>query len=450
MFAFEVEYLLARSFAGSFTDRDRPEWPPHPVRLFSALAAAYFENGAADSERHALEWLEKEPAPHIHALEAGEPVPFTAFVPANYVKKGDYLPAIRNKQPRSFPAQTPECPIVHFIWPTSQPDPEIATHLDNLASRTAYLGRSSSMIRMRVTPTAPDPNYEPSAQGDQILRVPTPGRLEELKQLYQANQRATLGTQRHYRRVEPSSDQPIHESTFGHMDIFARKNGPKIPIEASLTLTAAVRDALMANAGKGGPMTALLHGHDSTSPHCAIAPLPFAGWQHADGRLMGFAVIYPRQISLKERHAVFSACMELCRNGLRIPNIGNWELEIADASDTPRSLLSPVWTRQARVWKSVTPILLDRFPKKNGLSVEEIIALACRRVGLPEPKEISHQPYSDLEGVPPVPEFRLRRKVNERPRWGVHATLTFEHEVRGPLLFGAGRFFGLGLMKPVK
>ena len=31
----------------------------------------------------------------------------------------------------------------------------------------------------------------------------------------------------------------------------------------------------------------------------------------------------------------------------------------------------------------------------------------------------------------------------------VHASLTFEHPVAGPLMLGTGRFLGLGLMRPV-
>jgi CRISPR-associated protein Csb2 len=97
----------------------------------------------------------------------------------------------------------------------------------------------------------------------------------------------------------------------------------------------------------------------------------------------------------------------------------------------------------------VTPILLDRFPKKN-LTVEDILASACERIGLPAPLEITHQPYSKLSGVPPVPAFRLVRAKDEKPRWGAHATLRFAAPVQGPITLGAGRYFGLGLMKPIK
>jgi CRISPR-associated protein Csb2 len=446
VFALEVEYLLRRSFAASFRDRSDAEWPPHPARLFSALAAAYFENGSVDRERRALEWLESQPAPLIHAGEASAGVRTEAFVPANYVKKGDYLPAVRNKQPRWFPAQSPSDPVVHFIWPRSEPDIETSTGLDELASRTAYLGRSCSVVRVRVAPDAPSPNYEPSAEGGEILRVPNAGRLKELEQLFATDQRPTPGAQVRYRNI---GVRPIVtlETAFDQMAIFRKVSGPDLPIEATVTLTAAVRIALLANAGRDGTLTPLLHGHDGT-PHCAIAALPFVGGKHADGHLMGFAVILPRQSDPAGRRAVLSACGDLSRNGLHIPEIGDWPIEPEESTTLANTLRASTWIRPARTWRSVTPILLDQFPKRNRRSTEEILALACERVGLPAPMSIHHQPYSDLRGVPPVPAFRLRRKFDERPRWSVHATLTFHDMVRGPLLLGAGRFFGLGLMRP--
>jgi CRISPR-associated protein Csb2 len=57
--------------------------------------------------------------------------------------------------------------------------------------------------------------------------------------------------------------------------------------------------------------------------------------------------------------------------------------------------------------------------------------------------------YSPEPGVQPVREFCLRRKPEEQPRVAKHVTLEFDQEVRGPVLLGAGRFFGLGLCKPV-
>src|ERR1035438_1918514 len=164
MFALEVEYLLGRVFAGDFRDRSASEWPPHPGRLFSALAAAYFENGGDLREKSALEWLETQKPPHIHAGEASKGEMPMAYVPANYLFKGP--------QPRFFPSQGPSEAVVHFVWRDAEPAPAIAEALDRLTSRTGYLGRACSVVRMRVTDAAPEPNYAPESGGDQVLRVP--------------------------------------------------------------------------------------------------------------------------------------------------------------------------------------------------------------------------------------------------------------------------------------
>ncbi len=134
-------------------------------------------------------------------------------------------------------------------------------------------------------------------------------------------------------------------------------------------------------------------------------------------------------------------------NGIHLSKtLGDWRVAL-DFSPAAQTLWPATWTRPSKRWASVTPILLDRFPKRKGPTVEDILTAACVRAGLPEPT-ISHGPYSVLSGVPAVPQFRLRRKKEERPRWGVHAVLEFPIKIRGPILLGAGRYFGLGLLKP--
>jgi CRISPR-associated protein Csb2 len=446
MFALEVEYLLGRVFAGDFRDRAAPEWPPHAGRLFSALAASYFENGAVATEKEALEWLERQNPPSIRAGTAGESAVPIAFVPTNY--PGDGPPAIRVKQPRYFPAQSPSESTAYFIWPDATPPAEIAAALDELAARTAYLGKACSVVRIRATDSAPEPNYVPDASGGIVLRVPSQGRLAELGRLFAADQQVPVGAQQRYRRSDQPGREPDPQATeFGQMAVFRRIGGPGLPIETALTLTEAVRNALMSIAGSGGPIADLIHGHNGDT-HCAIVPLPFVGHEHADGHLVGFAVILPRDAAATDRRTVLAACAELAERGLNIPGVGNWELEAADAAAPNRTLRPETWTRPCRAWRTVTPILLDRFPKKKGASVEEILGASCRRIGLPEPEQIEHGPYSEVNGVAPVPAFRLLRAGDQRPRWGVHATLRFSDRVRGPVLLGAGRYFGLGLLRP--
>ena len=445
MLAFEVEYLLGRVYAGDFRDRSESEWPPHASRLFSALAAAHLEGNRSSDERRALEWLERQGPPAIHAASRGKPSKVTAFVPTNYPDDG--IPELRGKQPRSFPAQAPEDPVVHFVWLEAEPDPEVTHALDTLASRVGYLGKACSFVRMCVTERPPAPNFVPDSSGREVMRTVSSGRLANLEWRFEANLPPTAGTQQKYRHVEAESGrEDIADSNFGEMLIFRRDSGVGLPIEATLTLTDAVRTALLSNAGRDGAIPDVISGHGS-GDHCAIAALPFTGGAHSDGRLMGFSIVIPRVIAVHERRRLMAAAEGLEDNGIHLSRtLGSWRVAL-DFSPEARTLSPSTWTRPSKRWATVTPILLDRFPKRKGPTAEDILTAACVRAGLPEPK-ITHSPYSVVPGVAAVPQFRLHRKKEERPRWGVHAVLEFPIKVRGPILLGAGRYFGLGLLRP--
>ena len=84
MFAIAIELLAERYTAMQFNDRSRPEWPPHPARLYSAMVATWADSGEPDpEERAALCWLEAQGAPEIHCGEPGGRAIVTHFVPVN-------------------------------------------------------------------------------------------------------------------------------------------------------------------------------------------------------------------------------------------------------------------------------------------------------------------------------------------------------------------------------
>jgi CRISPR-associated protein Csb2 len=84
VFAIAIELLAERYTAMQFNDRSRPEWPPHPARLYSAMVAAWADSGEPDlGERDALCWLEAQGAPEIHCGEPGRRAVVTHFVPVN-------------------------------------------------------------------------------------------------------------------------------------------------------------------------------------------------------------------------------------------------------------------------------------------------------------------------------------------------------------------------------
>src|ERR1700737_5000501 len=89
MLAFGIRYLNGFTAAAAPDDRERAEWPPHPGRLFMALAAAHFQTGADPNERRALDWLQSlesdgnPMAPYIVAPDAIERSVVTHYVPVN-------------------------------------------------------------------------------------------------------------------------------------------------------------------------------------------------------------------------------------------------------------------------------------------------------------------------------------------------------------------------------
>jgi len=126
MLAFGIRYLNGFVTASEPDSHDQPEWPPHPGRVFMALAAAHFETGADSGERAALEWLEKLAAPQqIHSGEASARAVVTHYVPVND-KVGpakamlQSAPALtRDRQGRTFARAWLDDEVVLFCWPES-------------------------------------------------------------------------------------------------------------------------------------------------------------------------------------------------------------------------------------------------------------------------------------------------------------------------------------------
>src|ERR1700733_4367270 len=160
MFALEVEFLTGRVYATDFRERDVPEWPPHPSRLFSALVAAFYESGLDPDLRGALVWLEQQRAPAIWSgsfvarLESAagnrfsEPKTPGSFVPINDDYSGKFRNSAGRRKQRWFPSGIPEDERIHFIWGDAAPDPATVDALRRIVRQVNYLGHSSSFVRV--------------------------------------------------------------------------------------------------------------------------------------------------------------------------------------------------------------------------------------------------------------------------------------------------------------
>lgn len=439
----EVEYLTGTVYASN--GANGVEWPPHPARLFSAMVNTAKEADMGESADEALRWLERQGPPEIRAGRAAETQPVTRFVPPNYPRfRNPYhlLPWLRGGAPqsRTFPAQTPSDPVVSFQWSAITAYPEI---LREIVRRMARLGHSASLVRANLEDDTVEPTLLPDRQGSIPLGVPTPGRLNELEECYRLDQRPRPPAIHGYRYRTPSSVESSHQEVI----IMRQAGGLPIPVEASLTFTEALRSAVIGLGAAQGLLVSEVHGH-ADGPHCAYLPLPFAGWTHGTGFIMGAAIALPSGTGFAVRQKIYRTCAGLTQ--VDVPAFGYWQPGPV-GSEAPVTLRASTWVGPATAWATITPVVLKHRPSiKFQRPLEQMIGDYCLAAGLPRPVEVRAGRHPFLPNVPPAYDFRLRRKAIEpEERFAAHALLRFDQPVKGPVLLGKLRHFGLGLLRPV-
>lgn len=184
---------------------------------------------------------------------------------------------------------------------------------------------------------------------------------------------------------------------------------------------------------------------------------------------MGCALVLPRELSKSDRDVL-----------LRL--VAKWEKERADERGTltlaggtlppfvvrrmdvsAKAALDPMrWCHASTRFITATPIALDKNPgnlrsnqertaHKAAQEAQRSISDACFHVvGIrPASVEVSLAPL--LPGAQHVRSFLpWPGRPGRTPRVRVHADIRFDVHVQGPLLLGAGRYFGLGLCLPVE
>ena len=146
---------------------------------------------------------------------------------------------------------------------------------------------------------------------------------------------------------------------------------------------------------------------------------------------------------------------------IHLGDAGTLELRRDVWGEERRATLRPAtWIGPSRRWASATPIALDRNPwdlhdadldRRRAAYQESTAGVieAVRRIGLPAPIEIDVLRSCVLPGTAKPLHYPRFPIAHRRPqRVLVHARLTFEVPVAGPVMIGAGRYHGLGLFLP--
>jgi CRISPR-associated protein Csb2 len=388
------------------------------------------------------------------------------------------LPEHRVRQPRTFPSVTPESPYVTFVWPSAEPSDAQRSAIDGLLSRLVRLGHSSTLVAARLVEGPHPIDWRPTLDGETTLRTVRPGQLSALERAYSLHRetepRLMPATFQPYTRRAPDRQDVVVGSLFSDDWLVLRRvGGPALPMTATVAVARTLRKALMVHAPN---VTGTLCGHTADgrplqTDHLAIVPLPFVGHHQASGTILGVALVLPRNTPMEEKQSVFAALAaweraeriegeDTPRLRLMLGPAGVLELERVEWGARPSSLRSATWCDTARVWHSVTPVALDRNPGdlrsreplRIAAAVTEAAATmrrACARIGLPEPEEVAILPAPSVAGAAKARHYPAFPETSGRTRRVLtHVTLRFRDPVRGPILLGAGRYVGLGLLRP--
>lgn len=479
----EVEYLSGVVFAAVTPDSTAPDWPPQPDRVFSALVATWGLADRSPQGAEALEWLERLPPPRMQATDAAWRTAATHWVPPNDPSverqknaKG-VLPAMRARQPRRFPAAVPESRVVRFIWADAVPDAATLEALGRLAHCTSFIGHSASLTRCHFCVDS-DLEVDPGNSAWPRRRI-YEGRFDELRREYERGRYPGPGAP----CVQPTSRPQIATSVFSDRWLLLEHVAGVMPdVRACAYVSRTLRDAVMSGyerTGLGDAVPEVVSGHSaggtpSRDAHLSIVPLPFVGFPYADGHVMGYALIPPRDADLLGEPDFKAALRALApideRTGRRVitvrpkaeaSEVGAFSIELSPTVEPSRRSLEPaLYLGPSRTFATVTPIVLDRHLKSKGSERDDEVAAqiagACGYIGLPAPSEVVTGKYSAFEGaVPAYPAGRAPRWM----RWNlpaflanrqlVHAVIQFDEAVAGPVILGAGRYAGLGLCRPL-
>lgn len=185
----DIELISGRYEAAGAGDRDVAEWPPHPARVFCALVAS----ARSETDREALRWLERLPAPVVQASPTSRPDVRASYVVTNVVKAsgGSQFHPARTNALKARHSTVPGSLRVRVAWPDANAEQSTVAVLDALARRVPYLGRSTGVAALSVTVGSelgstglPEglQQFEPTPVGTRGagLRVPYPGYLELL------------------------------------------------------------------------------------------------------------------------------------------------------------------------------------------------------------------------------------------------------------------------------
>jgi CRISPR-associated protein Csb2 len=481
------------------------EWPPSPLRLFQALvgtsAARWGERQHLDHAAPALTWLASQPPPIIVAPPGVAGSPYRLSVPNNAMDivakawgrgnetgKGDANPATHRTMKTVRPTRLVREEPVSYLWELpADPPADVLGHVEvlSVAARQVFalgwgvdlVAGNGRVLTAQQADALPGDWWRPTGgHGAVSFRVPVEGTLAALADRHERFLGRLSGDGftpvpplTAFREVGYQRDTEPVARPFAAFQLLTLDAGGFQPYSSTRQTVAVagmvrhtIRTAARAAGWSQDRIATFVLGHgDGPSGQARGAradsrfiylPLPTIEERKTKDRSKAFVVGSIRRVLV----AGPADAIAWARRAL-----SGRELNPTD-DRTRGALLSLIPESDGRlrhyvgtsaVWSTVTPVVLPGYDDAQSEKTERLLRKAIEQAGfsgtLARHAGLEWRRVGFLPGLDPATGYDPPAHLRGHPKYHVrlHWRDTARHSVpvRGPIVIGAGRYYGLGL-----
>lgn len=498
-------HFLDDRYHGLLDRRGPPEWPPSPFRLFQAMVAGIARRGELGTDvGKSLEWLQTLEPPLIIAPKARTGQAITRFVPNNDGdKKFDRQERLTAKPtiPTLFLLDQDEKPEVHYVW-------NVTNHADAPIDRIRDAARSLTCLGWGIDMAFADARTVSQSDAELLpgirwypkedvrrsggtLRVPTVDAeyqectLSDLRRCHQtAIERIEHGKPLHtvekprvfkqvfYASTERPIPRPyeIFKLCDNDNDRIAHPQRQLIHLAGMVRHLAIEQMEFDPPAGvEDGWVRRYVAGHQDAEdkkagkPHMQFSYLPLPSIRQIS-EIPTDPSVRLVMIAAPVGHEDFLTHLAKRLDGLPLkplpgtPIEKGTRLERIDGGRSTEDKVSYLYTQPANTWASVTPVILPGHDDHKAAKTSNLIEKALAQSGIEQPCEFEWSPFSMFPKSLSAHKYDRQKRLIGYIRPGhllnqtaVHLTLRFNDglKIPGPLVIGAGRHCGLGVLATI-
>jgi len=470
-------------------DEGAPEWPPSPLRLYQAIVAACAACDSLCDPRPALLWFEQQPAPTIVGPSTHPSRPYRIAVPNNdldvparYWAKGQEAPKYKNPQDLKSmktiaPAYLDGGDTLHYLYTLPNPLPQdVAAHVERLtlaARSVTHFGWGIDMVaahgvRLGQDDAArlPGRRWKPVAHSATRLRAPQSGVLDALIRRHDAFlDRITpdgftpVSPLAGFKVVSYDDANRVNQRPFAAFDLvpveptdhrprrsFRQEDAIRVAAMLRHTAWEAAKHDLgdWRTAEWAGQFVAGHGPHDAADsfPRFSYVPLPTIASSHADGMI--------RRALLAETpggDGRSAAWAQRRLEGLALcDEVQHKNVAFLGVACVPGDAVFAAYCGASDKWQTITPVILPGFDDNSRAKRIKLLFKCLAQVGIPANLvadfDVQRSPW--LRASAPTQNYQRSERLEHLP--ACHIRVYFNQPITGPLIIGAGRHRGLGLL----